>query len=179
MSAAFTLPYVWATADVARPLQRNTDLQPLGGLVFYRKRTEALLRRYMRMSMDMGRAPSVLGEIVFRGRASSHRIRNFEDAAIFVIDMERCLKRLDRPSQELVADCPARVHAGGSSRVAGARCEDGNPKVCRSTRPPDEHLSGKKAAHSGLPGKLSRVRQAQRDVTASYSASYECATVGG
>jgi DNA-directed RNA polymerase specialized sigma24 family protein len=51
----------------------------------------------------MGRVPSVMANTVFRGRASSRRIKNFEDAVIFVIDVEKCLKRLDGVSQELVA----------------------------------------------------------------------------
>jgi hypothetical protein len=102
MSAALTLPYVWATVNEQRT-ERSRRLRPLGGLAFYRKRTEILLRRYMSVSMDMGRVPSVMGNIEFRGRASTYRIRNFEDAVIFVIDMEMCLKRLDRFSQELIA----------------------------------------------------------------------------
>ena len=102
MSAALTLPYVWATVN-ERKVEKSLHLRPLGGLAFYRKRTELLLRRYMRVSMDMGRVPSVMGNIVFRGRASSYRIRNFEEAVIFVIDVEKCLKRLDGFSQELIA----------------------------------------------------------------------------
>jgi hypothetical protein len=102
MSAALTLPYVWATTN---PCARPGYLRPplLSGAAFYRKHTEALLRRYLRVSMDMGRAPSPLSRTVFRGRASSFRIRNFEDAVVFVIDVERCLKRLDLSSQELLA----------------------------------------------------------------------------
>jgi DNA-directed RNA polymerase specialized sigma24 family protein len=53
--------------------------------------------------MDMGRLPSLLSRSVVRGRATSCRIRNFEEAVVFVIDVERCLKRLDLSSQELVA----------------------------------------------------------------------------
>ena len=56
----------------------------------------------MTVSMDMGRVPSVMRNLEFRGRGSSYRIRNFEDAVIFVIDVERCLKNLDGFSQELV-----------------------------------------------------------------------------
>jgi hypothetical protein len=100
MSAAPILPYVWAT--VSRKAADSRP-RPLGGLAFYRRRTEILLRRYMSVSMDMGRVPSVMGNLEFRGRGSSYRIRNFEDAVIFVIDVERCLKRLDGFSQELVA----------------------------------------------------------------------------
>jgi hypothetical protein len=107
MSAAhafpnLTLPYVWATAEAA-PSQSRLRPRPLSGAAFYRKHTEALLRRYMRVSLDVGRLPSILGRTVVRGRATCSRIRNFEDAVIFVIDVERCLKRLDTPSQELVA----------------------------------------------------------------------------
>ena len=102
MSAAPILPYVWATVS-RKPVQREFEPRPLGGLAFYRKRTEILLRRYMSVSMDMGRVPSVMRNLEFRGRGSSYRIRNFEDAVIFVIDVEKCLKSLDGFAQELVA----------------------------------------------------------------------------
>lgn len=107
MSAAhafpnLTLPYVWATVE-ATPTPSCLRPRPLSGVAFYRKHTEALLRRYMRVSLDVGRLPSILSRTVVRGRASCSRLRNFEDAVIFVIDVERCLKRLDLSSQELVA----------------------------------------------------------------------------
>jgi len=102
MSAVLILPYVWATTNqCARPEYLRP--LPLSGAAFYRKHTEALLRRYLRVSMDMGRYPSLLSRTVVRGRASSCRIRNFEDSVVFVIDVERSLKRLDLASQELVA----------------------------------------------------------------------------
>lgn len=102
MSAALTLPYVWA-ATHRHQEETNHHQSSASGLAFYRKHTESLLRKYMRLSLDMGRMPCVLGKVVFRGRVSSYRIRNFEDAVIFVIDVERCLNRLDRPAQELIA----------------------------------------------------------------------------
>jgi len=37
----------------------------------YRGRTMALLRRYFRMSLDIGRLPSVLGREFFRARVTS------------------------------------------------------------------------------------------------------------
>lgn len=37
----------------------------------------------MRASMEMGRTPSLLGTGIFRGRASSYRLRTFEDCIIF------------------------------------------------------------------------------------------------
>ena len=33
--------------------------------------------------MEMGRTPSLLGNSIFRGRASSYRMRTFEDCIIF------------------------------------------------------------------------------------------------
>lgn len=66
MSAALTLLYVWATVN-EQAVERNRRLRPLGGLAFYRRRTEILLRRYMSVSMKMGRVPSVMGNLEFRG----------------------------------------------------------------------------------------------------------------
>lgn len=70
---------------------------------FYRKHTENLLRRYLYASMQVGRSPNLLGESVGRGWVSSRRVRTFEDALIFVLDVERCLKRLSPLDQQLIA----------------------------------------------------------------------------
>lgn len=102
MSAALTLPYVWAGPAKALVQHRSASV-PVDGIAFYRKRTELLLRRYLYVSLQTGRVPSLLGNSVFRGRASSHRIRSFEDAVIFLFDIEKCLKKLDAFSQELIA----------------------------------------------------------------------------
>jgi hypothetical protein len=69
----------------------------------YRGRTVALLRRYMRYSMETGRLPSVLGAEFFRTRVTSYTVVTFEDRIIFVHDMETCLERLDEFSQQLLA----------------------------------------------------------------------------
>ncbi len=53
-----------------------------------------MLRRYLYASMQVGRAPSILGEPVGRGWVSSRPVRTFEDAVIFVLDVERCLKKI-------------------------------------------------------------------------------------
>lgn len=53
-----------------------------------------MLRRYLYASMQVGRAPSILGDPVGRGWVSSRPVRTFEDAVIFVLDVEQCLKRL-------------------------------------------------------------------------------------
>lgn len=76
---------------------------PVSSLAFYRRYTELLLRRYMQVSLRMGRVPSVLGNCMFRGKVSSYRVQSFEDAVIFVYDIERCMKKLDPMDRELVA----------------------------------------------------------------------------
>ena len=76
---------------------------PTSSLAFYRRYTELLLRRYMQVSMRMGRVPSVLGNCMFRGKVSSYRVSSFEDAVIFVYDVERCLRELTAEETELVA----------------------------------------------------------------------------
>jgi hypothetical protein len=102
MSAALTLPYVWAeSASVKRPA--NSVSAPIDGIAFYRKRTELLLRRYMFLSLQTGRTPSLLGKTVFRGKASSYRLHSFEDAVIFLFDVEKGLKKLDPYGQDLIA----------------------------------------------------------------------------
>jgi hypothetical protein len=69
----------------------------------YRDYTVLLLKRYCRMSIDMGRLPSVLGREFFRAKVSSYKMSTFEDAVIFVHDMERCIGRLSATEQRLVA----------------------------------------------------------------------------
>jgi hypothetical protein len=102
MSAALTLPYVWA--ESAKAQIRSAPIPvPADGIAFYRKRTELLLRRYMFVSLQTGRVPSLIGKSVFRGKASSYRMHNFEDAVIFLFDIEKCLKRLDPFGRELIA----------------------------------------------------------------------------
>jgi hypothetical protein len=102
MSAAQTLPYVWAESTGTVAQQREATIA-FDGIAFYRKRTELLLRRYLYVSLQTGRVPSLLGNSVFRGRATSYRIRSFEDAVIFLFDIEKCLKKLDPFSRELIA----------------------------------------------------------------------------
>jgi len=72
-------------------------------LTAYRGRTMGLLRRYFRMSLDIGRLPSLLGREFFRARVTSYHVHSFEDVVILVHDVERCLDRLDEFARELVA----------------------------------------------------------------------------
>jgi hypothetical protein len=79
------------------PLDRNPDLW------LYRKRTVKLLRRYLRYALETGRLPSILGSEFFRTRVTSYGVGSFEDRVIFVRDVEICLQRMDKFSQELIA----------------------------------------------------------------------------
>ena len=81
------------------PINHNSPCE----LRIYRDRTWALLRRYHAVSMETGRLPSILGRECFRARVTSYRMTSFEDAVIFVHDIERCLERLDGFSQSLIA----------------------------------------------------------------------------
>jgi Sigma-70, region 4 len=77
--------------------EREMELWP------YRSRTTAMLRRYARCSVEVGRLPSLLGREFFRSRVSSRNRRNFEDVVIFVADMERAIERLSPIEKNLLA----------------------------------------------------------------------------
>ncbi len=120
MSAALQLPMAWETSAVQEswqierrrrerkpPVRPQTDsaaarAEPPVNLAFYRRHTESLLRRYLYASMQVGRAPSLLSDPVARGWASSRRIRTFEDAVIFVLDIEKCLSQLGSLDREIL-----------------------------------------------------------------------------
>ncbi len=72
-------------------------------LWLYRERTVAMLRRYLRLSVETGRLPSLLGREFFRARITSYQMATFEDAVIFVHDVESSLAKLDDFSQQLIA----------------------------------------------------------------------------
>ena len=121
MSAALQLATVWGASSQQLPWQeerRNWETRPAEkpaatpatapaeaevSLAFYRKHTESMLRRYLYASMQVGRAPSILGDPVARGWASSRPIRTFEDAVIFVLDLERCLDQLGSLDRQLLS----------------------------------------------------------------------------
>ncbi len=95
------LAFVFAVAtaeDIAA-----TRPEPEPELSIYRSHTIALLRRYMRLSLEVGRLPSLIGRECFRSSMSHARPHTFEDAVHFVIDVEHCLAELDAFSQQLIA----------------------------------------------------------------------------
>jgi hypothetical protein len=123
MSAALQLPVIWgasspqeawlgkrgpaeerpATNLRAAAAQRVPANPPDISLAFYRKHTESMLRRYLYASMQVGRAPSILGEPIARGWVSSRPVRTFEDAVIFVLDVESCLDKLGSLDRQMLS----------------------------------------------------------------------------
>ncbi len=88
-----------------RMLQREEvqeETEAIATWAFYRKHTEKMLRRYLYASMQVGRSPEMLENSVGRGWVSSRRVSTFEDAVIFVMDIERCLARLSRVERLLL-----------------------------------------------------------------------------
>lgn len=120
MSAALQVATLWAETDaVSAP--RVLSCEPLpaiacepepeaesssqaGSLAFYRQHTEKLLRRYLYASMQVGRAPAILGEHVPTGGAASFRqVHTFEDAVIFVLDVEKCLGQIGYIERQILS----------------------------------------------------------------------------
>ena len=123
MSAALQLPVVWGASyphagwhevgriGQAKPEARPEEKQPakvpetapVVSLGFYRKHTENMLRRYLCASMQVGRSPSILGDPVARGWCSSRPVRTFEDAVIFVLEIEKCLDQLGSLDRQMLS----------------------------------------------------------------------------
>lgn len=97
----------WAWAeDRVKQARIGVDMTPASRpsveVRFYRKYTEAMLRRYLRMSMEAGRVPSLLGRELFRGNVTNYRVNSFEDVVAFCMDVERCLARLSPQQKDMV-----------------------------------------------------------------------------
>jgi DNA-directed RNA polymerase specialized sigma24 family protein len=87
--------------QVDRSLERTWDSDP--DIWLYRKKTTALLRRYMRWSLEAGRVPSVLGRELFRAKITAFTATTFEARVIFLHDVERCLDRLQDFDRQIIA----------------------------------------------------------------------------
>lgn len=94
---------VGPVAAPARQPKTEAKAEPITSLAFYRKHTERMLRRYMYASMQVGRSPSILGDPVGRGWVSSRPVKTFEDAVIFVLDIEMCLAKLNSLDRQMLS----------------------------------------------------------------------------
>jgi hypothetical protein len=116
MSAALMiLPVVWATEVLPEheqleqlEQQERLQIEPVQPspvtpeVAFYRKYTEGLLRRYVRLSMEAGKVPSLMGREMFHANVTHYAVSSFEDAIIFVCDVEKCMATLDPYQQMLI-----------------------------------------------------------------------------
>jgi hypothetical protein len=84
-----------------QPARPVPELAP--ELSLYRDHCIALLRRYFCMSVEVGRLPALLGRECFRTNAQDYHVHSFENMVLFVIDVERCLDRLDPFDKKLIA----------------------------------------------------------------------------
>jgi len=121
------VPRIWAVAETLAPAPlapthddetvMNGAPEGQGGpeVAFYRKYTEAMLRRYMRLSMEAGRVPSLLGREMFRGQVTSYKVKSFEDVVIFCYDVEKCLKVLDAQEKELIRRIALQAYSQGEA----------------------------------------------------------------
>jgi len=98
-------------------------------LWLYRERTLGMLRRYHRLSVEVGRLPSQLGREFVRTRVTSYHAGTFEDAVIFVHDVARGLAKLGSFDHKLIARIvlqdytqneTARLQAAGGARLDDA-----------------------------------------------------------
>src|SRR5258708_12188035 len=93
-NAQMTSQQTWSLMGQAEPppsvlfCETEMDLWP------YRRRTVALLRRYARASVEVGRLPSLLGREFFRSRVTSYTMRTFEDLVIFLSHLEPPITKL-------------------------------------------------------------------------------------
>jgi len=103
---ALKLRRIWAVAEkaAAAPAEVIPVIAEKAKveLAFYRKYTESMLRKYLRISIQSGRVPSLLGRELFRGHVSSYKLHSFEDAVIFCFDVEKRLGRLTVMNQQLI-----------------------------------------------------------------------------
>jgi len=129
-AASVVLSLVWAIAPGGKGsgckegsnAERGSGKQEVLApeLAFYRKYTEEMLRRYLRLSMEKGRVPSLLGREMFRGHVTSYRVHGFDDVVIFVHDVERCLTKLTETQQMLIERIALQEYTQGeAARLMG------------------------------------------------------------
>jgi hypothetical protein len=119
----------------------------------YRAWTVAMLRRYMRYSIETGRMPSLLGGEFFRAKVTAYTVVTFEDRVIFVHDMETCLGRLDEFAQQLLARHILQEH----DRRATAKLLGCNERTVRRCTPLVLDQMSEILIEAGLMKRLGRI----------------------
>src|SRR5579872_2887251 len=90
-------------AETAGTLDEQAAPSGNRDLWIYCDRTVAMLHRYERMALQVGRLPSLLGREFFRTQVTSYSAHTFEDSVIFVHDIERCLETLNPQQKKVIA----------------------------------------------------------------------------
>jgi hypothetical protein len=161
--ASSTRPVIAVAVPATAVAHRSSVADP--DLWLYRDRTVGMLRRYLRISIEVGRLPSLLGREFFRTRVTSYRVSTFEDAVIFVHDVERSLERLDAFDKKLIGrivlqeytqEEAARLLQCGR-RTVGRRFPEALDRLSENflaggllTRLPGTNLSGEKPCQEGV-----------------------------
>ena len=136
-----------APQPLVQTAPRALPVRPQPRLAFYRQYTEAMLRRYLKLSMEAGRVPSLIGQDMFRGNVSHCKVSGFDDVVIFIADVNRCLDGLGRRAKVPGAEDRDRgVHAGRNGGDAWVGSAHGAAAVCGGDRPVDRAVSGAKVA---------------------------------
>ena len=72
-------------------------------VLFYRSQALGIVRHFFEIASQIGRLSSIMGREFFRAKVSHHAIPSFEEQAVFVLDVEAALARLNERDGELVA----------------------------------------------------------------------------
>ena len=91
------------------------EADPRPEMLCFRGQTLALIRHFFEISSQVGRVSSLLGREFFRAKCSSYRLVTFEDAVIFVHDVEHCLDRLDWFERQILARIVLQGHDQGQT----------------------------------------------------------------
>jgi DNA-binding NarL/FixJ family response regulator len=81
-----------------------------------------MLQRYLRLSLEAGRVPSLMGRELFRGDVSHCTMQGFDDAVIFVHDVGNCIARLTPGKQHLVRRIALQGYSHGETAAMLGIC---------------------------------------------------------
>jgi hypothetical protein len=103
----------------------------------------------------VARLPSLLGREFFRTRVSSYRVGTFEDAVIFVHDVEKCLEELGRFDQELIAKVVLQDYTQDeAAQLMGMLAANYRAAFSGGAGPAERSFSGRRAAGSFAGGEF-------------------------
>jgi hypothetical protein len=93
-----------AAAVMMQVLAEANEWQDAPEISLYRRYTKNILQRYFRCSIELGRLPAPLGKGLgfLRAKGSAYKLSSFEDTAVFVCDVEKCLTELNQFEQAVI-----------------------------------------------------------------------------